>query len=165
MYAAGKLGRFAAARGLPFLHNKNMEEWKAAFCCEVASATSANFEIEVREYNDFPNVYRLCFISRLVKAPPISLEFTLPNFEVLRQALSLLQKGCAGNQCPDVVILGQCFGRNVTLAQDDDWSQRFFIVIRDDNFPLGDRLTFTIAGDEVENLVSILQTVVEELGV
>jgi hypothetical protein len=142
-----------------------MEERKAASCYEVASATSANFEIEVREYKDFPNVYRLCFISRLVKAPPISLEFTLPNFEILREALPLLQAGCAGNECQNVVILGQCFGRNVTLAQDDDWLQRFFIAIRDNDFPLGDRLTFTIAGEEVENFVVILQTVVDELGV
>lgn len=143
----------------------NMEHWKSASCHEVASASAANLELEVREYDDFPEIYRLCFISRLVKEPPVSLEFTLPNFEVLRQALSLLQIGCAGNESKDVVILGQCFGRNVTLAQDDDWMKRFFIRISDKEFPLGDRLTFTIAGDEAEHFVSILQAITDELEV
>ena len=130
---------------------------------EVAAATSANFEIEVREYHDFPGVYKLSFISRLIKCPPLSLEFTLHNLKVLRQALSLLQAGSTQTKRDDVVLLGHYFGRCVRLSQDDDWPNRFFIVVRDDEYPRGDILQLTIAGDDVEPLVAVLQAIVDEL--
>lgn len=51
----------------------------------------------------------------------------------------------------------------MTLAQDDDWLQRYFIIIRDDEFPMGDSLTVTIAGDRLIQFAAVLQAIVEEL--
>jgi len=140
-----------------------MEEiYRTASYSLLASGCSANFELEVWEYDAHPGIYWLNFVLEPKSHSRSVLLFTLTELHILEQALSYLQEGCLERECQGFVTLGQCFGRAVTLAQDDEWLQRYYIMVQDDNFP-GDVLCFTVAGDRMKQLVAVLKEIIEEL--
>lgn len=139
------------------------ESYNLASYSLLASGYSANFELEVWEYYEaHPGIYWLNFVWEPKSHSRIELSFTLTGLNVLEQALAYLQEGCLERECQGSLILGQCFGRAVTLAQDDEWLQRYYILVQDDNFP-GDVLCFTVAGDRMKQLVAVLKEIIEEL--
>jgi hypothetical protein len=139
------------------------EQWESCSYSVEAFGSTEDFELEVREYKNHPDVHRLNLVLYPNTHSRIILEFTLLSFDVLEQVLSYLQVGCLEQECQGIVKLGKCFGRDVTFAQDNDWLQRYFIVIRDKEFPMGDTLTFTIAGDRTKQFVMLLEAILEEL--
>ena len=143
---------------------KVMEEYRFGPSYEATFAESADFELEVREfYEEYPGIYQLSIVLNPKTHSRIELVFTLSGLEVLEQMLAYLQVGCLGNRSENVVKLGQCFGRNATLAQDDEWLQRYFLFIRNDTFPGGDYLAITIAGEKVQQLITVLEEIIKEL--
>lgn len=73
----------------------------------MTSGSLADFELEVREYEGYHDIYRLRLILNPSNHSRISLEFTLPNLEVLEQALSYLQAGCLEHESQGIINFGQ----------------------------------------------------------
>ncbi|HET6880565.1 MAG TPA: hypothetical protein VFI31_10445, partial [Pirellulales bacterium] len=98
-----------------------------------------------------------------IEGPSIYLRFEIASLQVLDDAIAMLASSAslAGKSTapssPTRLMLGEATSSAVELLQDDEFSDRYFLVVKQSEGPL---VRMTIAGDNLEHLVACLKEVV-----
>ncbi|HVA48986.1 MAG TPA: hypothetical protein VNH11_21670 [Pirellulales bacterium] len=126
----------------------------------TAIGSSGPWEIAVDESTSGPNRW-----FAQIEGPSIYLRFEIASLEIVEEILEFLarsagENGGHGHESPSDSLAISGGKSEVLLLRDDEFSDRFFLVIQPSKGPL---TRLTIAGDDLTHVLAALRQVAEDL--
>ncbi len=101
-----------------------------------------------------------------IEGPSVYFYFEIPSLEIIDDAIELLARGesatnGAQTARDDTLTLGTNQSTQVNLVRDDEFDDRFFLVIEQKN---GLLIRFTVTGEDLTHVMNALRQAKEDLG-
>jgi len=122
----------------------------------MAIGSSGPWEVAIDQTVSGPDRW-----SAKIEGPSVYLSFEIPSLKIIDRAIEFLTRfppqtgrNDAHSKREEIVALGSSKSARVNLVRDDEFSDRYFLIIE----PKGELLIrFTIAGDDLTHLIDALR--------
>jgi hypothetical protein len=101
-----------------------------------------------------------------IDGPSVYLYFEIQSPNIIHQATTFFTQGTPGRNGPHaargkMLTLGTSKSAPVNLIRDDEFTDRYFLVVEPKSGPL---VRLTVAGDDLAHLIGALRQAIEDLG-
>jgi hypothetical protein len=143
------------ARPLPERGNEN--------CGLLANGSSGDWEVAIDEATSGAERWYA-----QIEGPTISFYFEIPSLDIVSEIQHFLERGAAETKCSPKnsderngsLTIGKDKKTPITLFQDDEYADRYFLVVGPLDCPM---VRFTLVGRDVREIAEALRQVQEDL--